>query len=1157
VFQAKPDEYAYPESVLPWVLARVTAGDRKRQLGQDLLFSADPDDWKTAADHFRDAQVDYDAVRDEGGTVAAALAARDRAFARLPYYARWLVARWLAVHRDDRAAADVDRLIGRAAAAFDAAHAISGLTANDPPPPDRLADLARLREQLDGHFAAVKDAFDAHLDGLTNTAQPANWHALDAALAVPFIKANKRGDLLGFLRHASRELEANRQQPKGAEPPAPMARQAAERHGRLAFALLGGADKDRDLLDRPEPSAWWRSYRAAGAGIADRFRALSADATRAYTAARAADLRAIGPLLTAAAVKARVADPAFPVAGDAVAADTRFRRHRLLLRHAHRVTDEGWADVVPTGPDEWYCRKVAEELVKSAAELVRETAAEVLGRPPLAEENARWLAECAAEGNYRAVVLQPAPAGVREIADEPYWDYTYRLAADATDVGGGWAAGGRIGYPVTSVTVPPPPCPQPDANTRIGRRLEKEFYHGRGVAERTVRLRAGPLGQSPDGGKLAAKTLYRGHEYLTETAVTLVGAPTHEWIHNPPAGPACFGVGATRADIAGAVTILLDLTDSMNKEIDGTETRLGEAMRGVRKILTTAILPEGTEVHFAYFYGNKEKTDLIIRPLGRPVKLDGTRQQGGAVYNQFEKDFLAEFADGKAPGWSTPLAGAIAAAVKDGTEFWPKKSTGSRTLIVLTDGEDNYRYEKEPGAVALDALLGTPDDVNLHVVFFGLKSEKDLAEEKRAVAQFAVLSNPANYAQKPDKTPAKLWSGIPDADALARTVSGVLVPKYRYAGGPADRQVDKQIEVTIRDAEDVSRATPGLLPGEYRIRSGPRAPQLRVPQTLQVRPADRVLVQTRRGPDGNVELYLPPYAFETAEREQRPREAARDKAATGGIYGTVPAFEVDFGGADVNLRAAMTLELIGERRDADHLEVVPPKFVWFDVNRIDGKPPERGPKPAVRIENMWPVWAPAWKLDVDRWAPAAIEKGAVPRPAFTGYWLESWPVAAGGYTVNLNDLPASLARLRAAKTDTVSVGRNATASLVTLDVEPYAPRGGPAGRYLTVRLKYDKGELVFLRAGNLKGPNQYYQLYQQHTYYDDCGRYTARFGPLLDGDPQREVKLDLHAVADLKEKAKSESRSVVVEVRAPDGEKLPKLTMPQRLKAEPGNDGKK
>ena len=114
-------------------------------------------------------------------------------------------------------------------------------------------------------------------------------------------------------------------------------------------------------------------------------------------------------------------------------------------------------------------------------------------------------------------------------------------------------------------------------------------------------------------------------------------------------------------------------------------------------------------------------------------------------------------------------------------------------------------------------------------------------------------------------------------------------------------------------------------------------------------------------------------------------------------------------------------------------------------------------------------------------------------------------------------------------------------------------RGG-AGRWFAAALVVVAlggaiaGLLVYLRAGNFKGTEQPFLLHERHVYYDAQSRYTVRFGPLFDTDPNREVTLDLYAVASLKEASAKAGRSVTV--RPPAG-RLESFGMPQELEVLP------
>ena len=549
LFSSEGKDYPYSEVVYSWVRGQIELGDRNRQKGQDLLFGTDSKMWTESERYFDAARSSYSKARTDGRMVAAALATRDKVFARLPYYSRWLAA-----YRGSRPQTEVDRLLERAEKAARGAHHLAEMTGKYPPPVEQLVGLDTLRTETDGHFKAIADAFDADVASLTNTPQPSNWHALDAALTVPFIPARRRAELLGFLRHASYQLEFNRQQPDGSRVPLPPTREVATRTGRMALALLGDTSADRrDLVERPNPNAWWESFRVAGAQIGEQFRDLSKNAKEdAEQSARAPTLNGGGPLLAAAALRARISDPAAPLNGaDAVAADQRFRRHSFLLWQAQRITTEGWADVAITKSDGWYCRKVADTLIGSAKSLILENATELTGRP--AEnlspgELDRWLVECRRESQRRPIELALNVDPAREVADEPDWTFSFNLTAAEKDKE-------QVGFPVSWFDPPGDPYPQADPSS-IGRRVEADFSQGRLAATRPVRFVAtGPPRDLPESRKLTTTVLYRGHLYQKPTEVVLVGTPTRDLLYTPPQGAGAIAIRADRAAVAGAVTI--------------------------------------------------------------------------------------------------------------------------------------------------------------------------------------------------------------------------------------------------------------------------------------------------------------------------------------------------------------------------------------------------------------------------------------------------------------------------------------------------------------------------------------------------------------------------------------------------------------------------
>ncbi len=1134
VFMTQPTEFSYAEYVFPWVRGQIESADRERELGQDLLFDIDPKSWQDAASYFDRARAGYAKARTDGRKVAAALAARDKVFARLPYYARWL-----AGYRGSRPQVQVDQLLDRAESAFRKTFQIASLTALDPTPLEQIDKLDALRGEVEAHFKTVTDAFDADIAAFTNTPLPSNWHGLDSALSVPFIPARRRAELLGYLRFVSYQLAINTQQPEGSRVPPPPIREIAARQGRMALAFLNDQDPDhRQLLERPDPHAWWNSYRTLGDLIGKAFAGLAVEVKLfSEQSTRSATLKEAGPSLAKTATLARLIDTAVPLAlgSDPVANDKRYRQHEMLLWHAQRTTTEGWADVTLTTPDGWYCRKIAGLLVSSAQALILADAAELTGRP--AEnlspgELDRWLSDCRSEASRRPVVLNLSAQDDRTVADEPSWNFSFTVTVSEKDKN-------AVGYPVSWLDTPPAPYPQATPDS-ISRRLETDFVSGRAMATRPVKFAAiAPPQDVPGTKKLTSTVLYRGYLYQKNTDVALVGNPTREWVYTPPKGPASFAIRADRAEVAGAVTILIDLTASMsfyhiNPNNPASPTRLEEAKKGLELVLKQ--LPRGTTVTLAFFYGNNARTVTTVKPYGVPVVMDGSNWE--RVY--------AAFKDEKATGESTPLAGAIREVIaKDNVKkFWPANfTTGSRTLIVLTDGEDNwaeaeglanvYENKNEPGQLVLDALRNNdnnPDDINMHIIFFGLTAQEHLEEEKRALKQFEILSRPEQF-RDPPRTPVQLWSGVREAKALAELCRGAMLPKFPYSSG---KGLAKRLEATVPE-EGVLRTTPPLEANVYDLWG------LRGQQAIHLRPADRVLFQARRR-DNFFELFLPAYAYETVTKVNPPRPRSASSAVpNSGIFGTIPEMSEIRGSNDIGLSLTVTLEAGGERKAANLLEVTRPKLAWFEAKYDDGKP-----APYLSIENRSPLWAPGWNLKLDRWEPGTVAFEKVRHPDVRAFWLDGFPAPDASYRVNISDLAGSLKNLD--KLLKVRV-RDCVVNLLDITREEYSDAKLPKGEYLTVRMQYEKpGELVFVRPGNLKGTKQPYELYERHVYYDAQARYTARFGPIFDTDLNKEITLDLYSLAALREESTRNMGALTF--RFPKGD-LESLKMPDDLNVPP------
>src|SRR5262249_33961829 len=146
-----PDLYPYPEQVFRWVRGHVAAGDRARELGQDLLFGADPKSWAIAENkYFPEAQAHYRKAREDARVIASALAVRDKVLSRLPYYARWV-----AGYRGKRAPAEVEKLLAGVETAARGAHKLAELTLEVPADPaEPVKKIAAATTETENTFTA-------------------------------------------------------------------------------------------------------------------------------------------------------------------------------------------------------------------------------------------------------------------------------------------------------------------------------------------------------------------------------------------------------------------------------------------------------------------------------------------------------------------------------------------------------------------------------------------------------------------------------------------------------------------------------------------------------------------------------------------------------------------------------------------------------------------------------------------------------------------------------------------------------------------------------------------------------------------------------------------------------------------------------------------
>jgi hypothetical protein len=277
-------------------------------------------------------------------------------------------------------------------------------------------------------------------------------------------------------------------------------------------------------------------------------------------------------------------------------------------------------------------------------------------------------------------------------------------------------------------------------------------------------------------------------------------------------------------------------------------------------------------------------------------------------------------------------------------------------------------------------------------------------------------------------------------------------------------------------------------PGRYQLWA------LESRQTLQLDPADRLLLELKRGKDG-IEIALPSYLSARPDLPVRTRATSAD----GIVHLTVPRNSLTPRASDYDLDLTATLEkpVFGRQ----HLHQERPMFAWFEVTpqTADRKPT------SLRVENLLRRYAPAWALTSANWPP---EKGqssvsiAPALPRVDAYWLDTEPPAAA---------TREFTSLNVADRELKEKDRKFSVDDGQVEIEELSVRGG----YLTIRLNHSENKPVVVRA-YVQGLSQSWTLGEDHKFFGNANRYTATFGPIEPDDLPKRLTLKFLSIASVK-----------------------------------------
>lgn len=1068
----------YPERVWPMTRPLVRAGDAKRRKAEDALFASDPKKHAEAGELLQAARKDYTDAAAIAQAARAAFDVRDTVLADLPFLSRWYAERYASA----KDAADLIDL-------WDKVHALASeldeLTAN-PPDVERARAVGKTAAGIGERYAKLLADFRTEADR-GDAALQAEWWAKQQLLSVPLIAAEKRAVVLARSRHASGSLLADPNQARKATSEAVKAdKKAAEVRGKLARAALGNrlldaqheADKalpkadflDRDLTAIATTDQWTGHAAQVGAGLAGHHARLAADGATPSP----------GPDLRAERVS-RTAIPFDAVAGwEPAAANHRLRWRAYLTELSERTADDHWYDEKQSPVP--YFKAVAKRYLADAERI---TANLIAGTPP------------GTKGTWDA----PPSASLAAKLDAP------ALAARDLDPITWTSELGRTipfdlgplpnGYPVTGEAVAVgrfgDAAPIRPTDAALARPLLPIPGDSLGLAAE-LRLDVGAEEVTKTGGRAACTVYFRGQRPTQHVRIDLRRKPELVIADPPPAEKDRGNFVAVRADRnleLGSVVILLDYSGSMKGDLKGYKlpnnnwktgpSRFNHAMTALERLLGE--LPEKTPLRIRVFSG-KRATGGSEVVFGTGQGDDRPAVNWNGPDDPRLKKLIGKLRDIE-PDGETPLVRSMIDAAASDFDDLP---SGSRTLLVVTDGAENDQAEPKRADEAADQYalrrgrvlaegfkgLGLP----VHVAQFALGDEKASSDK---------LFEPLRRQQG---DLVWLWPANTDKE-LQQALLDAIRPKLRLADRRGERP--RGFPRTGWPSRTADRREPPY--SSFTLLWSPRAPddvegplkasafpaRVPSPSELDLRPGELMIlgfdsegqrVRVRR------ELYAD-YLPDSPDSRTKMKTRRGDESWAL----SAPAGVIDDQVSPPEFLSRAFLEQVPSHRrgkgdrDADigPLGFTHPDLTWWQVTPAVGKGESPTPTGTVRVTRKYGYPAPGWDVRVEDWPHRPV------RPAEFKVWAaDSAPGATfeacrPGESRSLTTPTGDQIDMRAA-------------------LEKWQPVGAAAPvDCLVVRFTFDKGKPIQVRPVDVAATYAEHRYYGSGTGADGMIAYTAVF----------------------------------------------------------------
>ncbi len=1153
---AKPAEalaHPYSEYVFPWIQEKVKHADKLRGDGEDYLFASDQKSWDEAARLLAQAEKEYGEAQRDAQLVRDALRTCQKTLALLPYYSRWAAQR-----RDSE-----KELTDLIETLWKETHYLARVL-ESAKPEDLDRDIAidardsklKLRERAQNvrkHFEEIEGRFLQKYQDIPNNPNvnlPSVLREIEEGLVVPAIDAELRKGLLETARRISRQFHLSTavagKIPEASEEVKDKSRKlaldGALRQGRLALAALGERWFDdplfqqyetfsrvQDSLDRA-PQAdenWSKPLIQAGDQIGRRWRAFPDKINAQTTDARTVDLGRAREDLKEAERLARQVDGAGAklLSANPVGESRQVRVHDLLLWQAERTYTAHWFGEDEEQP---YYQYAGNLYVRDAENRVKGRTNELTTQQSEARlRDVRRLA-----GKLEKVTrLQPKLLNpqARDVTTEPVVSLEYRLAPEPKD---SWLP---EGFPVVWA--------------EAGKFLQLRDEPGRRPAHTDGKqptalppLAFKPLPDPAHAKKLDATALtlhmiYRGQRIDAPTAINLYRAPDIISYQNTTPRRGGIAVQANKAILAkfapqnGAIAIVLDCSGSMFEKYEeyrnagkpyrgDTPCKYHQATKALEKMLKD--LPKGTKVSVTIFsqaIGRRNKNwfpidkqpldpEETIKLIREPAPWDPTQQLDDLIKK------LEEYT----PFNETPLVRAMTMAKEQG---FPENFHGFKTMIVLTDGEDN-RFK---------------GDTDLHQRHNTTEITKYMEEEFR---NSGIALNLVGFRVPDNEEQQRLTEQFKDVIEKKLPLRG----KFFTVDNPEElaailrKSMQQQLRFTLDRAGD-ERPLPIMMPeGGWTVSQDTGQEQWALPLAA----GDYVVrVQTNRplrkdlhldnGDFLLVSLTADGLDFERVLFGERFRATKPHKDDKPDCLLTIPHYQSN----PLNGSLDLMVTLENPRAEAERkgqLHVIHPRTVWFEVKSPDGQRPDI-------IWGELPGYpAPTWSLHVSDW-PVRQVGGEFARPELHAWynWNEVHPGKAGMVEFKRG---AELDSFKGKKQGSgKNVGDEVLVESVTIEEhEVRTTLGGKAEprSCLVVRLSYPtqpKLKPVWVEPDSLAVPGV------EHHFYSQAGKYTGYFWP-VDKKKAEELLtgLRLYSLEEFQNLPSTQSVELKVD-KAPDNQRRP------------------